>query len=224
MVYLIFKFDTEKDLWNNWDTINYVSPWEKDVDFNKIPLLNDMCKGKPFEECEGSLRKFYEKMHKSPLIPEIVKSFQQNWDRINKEFFDRLKRITGNEFPFVEVKVYLTTQGRCPYDYNEGSFMVPLFSNIPYMLKTAGHELMHLDFHKNNWINIEMEIGKEKTGDLKEALTVLLNLEFRDLWIVKDEGKSSEEQQDLRDFIQKEWVKEKDYNLLLKKCVSYLKR
>jgi hypothetical protein len=83
---------------------------------------------------------------------------------------------------------------------------------------------MHLDFHNNNWEEIEKRIGKEKTEKLKEALTVLLNLEFRDLWFVKDKGKNSKEQQNLREFIKKEWLKNKNYKSLLEKCVIYLKK
>ena len=80
---------------------------------------------------------------------------------------------------------------------------------------------MHLYFHRFYWKNIEKEIGKEKTGDLKEALTVLLNLEFKDLWFVEDEG--YEEHKELREFITQEWKNNKDFEKLLEKCVEYLK-
>ena len=223
MVKVIFKFDKERDLWNNWDTVNYISPWNKELNFNKIPLLNELCKNKTFEECKQDLERFYKKIHNSFLIEEVRRSFQESWDKINEEFFKRLEKITGNKFPFEVVMAYLTTQLRCPYDPKKGNFIVSIFSNIPKTLKTSGHELMHLDFHNNNWKEIEEKIGKEKTADLKEALTVLLNLEFKDLWFVKDEGKPNREQQKLRSFIKEEWLKEKNYKSLLEKCVIYLK-
>ena len=56
---------------------------------------------------------------------------------------------------------------------------------------------------------------------LKEALTVLLNLEFKDLWFIEDEG--YKKHKELREFIAQEWKKEKDFEKLLKKCVKYLK-
>ena len=74
--------------------------------------------------------------------------------------------------------------------------------------------------HKIYWDKIESQIGKDKTGDLKEALTVLLNLEFKDLWFVEDKGYESHKE--LRDFILEEWKKEKDFEKLLEKCIKFL--
>lgn len=223
MTKVIFEFDKEKDLWNNWFAINFSSKLEKDKKFNNIPKLEEKCKDKKFEECKLDIEKFHKKMYNSFLITETIKSFQSAWDKINDEFFTRLKKITGNKFPFKEVKAYITTQSLCPYDYKEGSFMISFWSNIPDMLRLSAHELMHLDFHNNNWDEIEEKIGKEKTEGLKEALTILLNLEFKDLWFVSDKGKDNEDQQKLREFIKKEWLKEKNYKSLLEKCVIYLK-
>ena len=80
---------------------------------------------------------------------------------------------------------------------------------------------MHIQFHNTYWPKIEKQIGKEKTADLKEALTILLNLEFKDLWFVRDEG--YEIHQELRKFIEKEWKENPDFDILMKKCVEYLK-
>ena len=224
MTKVIFKFDKEKDLWNNWFAVNFESKWELGKNFNNIQKLEEGCKGKTFEECKKKIEDFHKRLHNSFLIEETKNAFQEAWNKINEEFFKRLEKITGNKFPFKEVTAYITTQSLCPYDYKGGSFMISIFSNIPSALKMAGHELMHLDFHNNDWKKIEEKIGKEKTSDLKEALTILLNLEFRDLWFVEDKGKSSEEQQKLREFIKKGWSKEKNYKSLLQKCIIYLKK
>lgn len=220
---VIFKFDKEKDLWNNWATVNYESPWgEKKL--NKIPILDKICKGKEFKGCKKEIEKFCEPMHKNPLLFIIIESFQKAWNKINNEFFERLEKITKKSLSFNKITAYLTTQARCPYDPEEPSFMVSMFASIPHALKTCAHELMHIHFHKFYWKNIEEKIGKEKTADLKEALTVLLNLEFRDLWILKDKGKDNEEQQKLRTFIEKQWKKEPDFHILLDKCGNYLRK
>ena len=219
---VIFKFDKEKDLWNNWETVNYKSPWEK-KQLNKILVLTDMCRGKKFEECKKEIEKFCKPMHNSPLLPLIIESFQKSWNKINDEFFKILEKITGKPMPFNRITGYLTTQMRCPYDPREPSFMVSMFANIPYALKICAHELMHIHFHNIYWSKIEKQVGREKTADLKEALTVLLNLEFRNLWILKDKGKDNEDQQKLRTFIEKQWKKEPDFDILLEKCVDYIK-
>jgi|TARA_Y100000310_G_C20675881_1_gene813009 hypothetical protein len=221
---VIFKFDKEKDLKNNHFAINFISPFEKERKFNMFKKLDETCKNVDYEQCKSHIEKFHSKLYNSEIILSSEQSFQLAWEKINDEFFKRLKNITGNEFPFENVKAYITTQGICPYSFEEGYFMISLWSNIPKSLKTSAHELMHLDFHKNNWEEIEKEIGKEKTNELKEALTILLNLEFKDLWFIKDEGKKNEEQQKLRNFIKREWLKEKNYQSLLDKCVMYLKQ
>ncbi len=121
-----------------------------------------------------------------------------------------------------EVSAYLTTVGICPYDPDEPSFMFSLFYSLPNCLQTCGHEIMHLYFHKFYWDKIEKEVGEEKTADLKEASTILLNLEFKDLWFAEDRGYESHKE--LRQFIAEEWKKEKDFEKLLDKCVKYLKK
>ncbi len=80
---------------------------------------------------------------------------------------------------------------------------------------------MHLYFHKFYWDSVEKKLGKEKTSDLKEALTVLLNLEFKDLWFVEDKGYESHKE--LRNFIMEKWKEEKDFEKLLEKCVEYIR-
>jgi len=221
MAKVVFKFDKEKDLWNNWDTVNYISPWEGKK-LNKIPILDEICKGKEFKECKKEIEKFCKPMHNSPLLPLIIESFQKAWNKINDKYFKILEKITGKPMPFNKITGYLTTQMRCPYDPKEPSFMVSMFANIPYALTVCAHELMHIHFHNTDWPKVEKQIGREKTANLKEALTVLLNLEFRNLLILKDKGKDNEDQQKLRTFIEKQWKKEKDFDVLLEKCVDYL--
>jgi len=48
----------------------------------------------------------------------------------------------------------------------------------------------------------------------------LLNLEFKDLWFVKDCGYKSH--RELRKFISDKWKEEKDFEKLLNSCVVYL--
>ena len=119
---------------------------------------------------------------------------------------------------------YITTIGFYPYSYDKQSpwFMISFNAGIPRALCGAGHELMHIQFHNTYWNDLEKNIGREKTADLKEALTVLLDIEFRDLWFTKDNGKECHKE--LRKFITKEWKKKPDFDVLLNKCVKYMKK
>lgn len=218
---VIFKFNNEKDLRNIWRTCNFNSGWH---DFKKN-LNKDVLKiaqGKSFEECKDRLEEHYKKLHNSELIKIFVESLQKAWDKINDEFFKRLEKIMKRPICSKTFVAYITTMGRCPYNPDKKFFMVSLFYSFLNALTTCGHEIMHIQFHNTYWKNVEEKIGKEKTADLKEALTVLLNLEFKDLWFVKDRGYDSH--QELREFIEKEWKEEKDFEILIKKCIEYLKK
>jgi hypothetical protein len=219
---LIFRFDKHKDLWNAWYVANHKAQWQAKVSKEVLSVLS-LCKGKRFEECKHQLEKLYQDFYKSPLIKQSVKLFQAAWNKIGNEFFKRLERMTKKPFPFNQVTVYLTTQPRCPYNVEERWLMVCFFGNIFYAVAAIAHELMHLHFHHYYWEKVEREIGHEKAAELKEALTVLLNLEFRDLWFVLDKGKPGKKQQALRKFVEAEWKKKKDFDGLIKKCVAYLR-
>lgn len=213
-----FKFDKEKDLYNIWETCNFKSSW---YDFKKSvhPNYLKICEGKEFDECKKELKEYKERMYDSGFIEVFVKTIQEAWDRINDEFFKRIKKVMKRPVCFNEVTGYVTTMTRCPYSYDKKNpwFMVSFFRNILHVLKTTAHEIMHIQFHNTYWKKVEDKIGKKKTADLKEALTVLLNLEFRDLWFVDDKG--YEPHKELRSFIEKQWKKKKDFDVLMDKCV-----
>ncbi len=222
---LIFKFDKKQDLWNIWDICNakssYGRSWKNAVTKN----IFQMCHKKKYEECKQELEKTMNYIYTNRLIHIVAKLFAESWKEIEKEYFDRLKRIMKAPFCSKEVNVYLTTAGRCPYNPNlkSPSFFVNFFRGITDVLQTAGHELMHIQFHNSKyWKICEKGIGEEKTWELKEALTVLLDLEFRDLWIIEDGGYLAHKQ--LRTYISKEWKKEKDFDVLIDKSIKWIKK
>ncbi|MCK4647500.1 hypothetical protein KAT24_01055 [Candidatus Pacearchaeota archaeon] len=220
MAQVIFKFDKEKDLYNIWETCNKDSSWY-DHKKNISSVFLEICEGKNFEECKKELEDYRRKMHNSGLIELFVDCVQKAWNKINDEFFKRLEEITKRKFKFEKVNAYITTVMRCPYDSKEPSFMFSFFRDLSSVLSVCGHELFHIQFHNTYWGEIEEQIGREKTADLKEALTILLNLEFKDLWFVEDRGYDIHKE--LREFLAIEWKKEKDFEKLLEKCINYLK-
>jgi hypothetical protein len=221
MPQVIFKIDKKRDLYNIWTTCNSQSKWN---DLRKSATANvlKICSGKKFEDCKKELEIPLEKIHKSDLIDIFTQSVQEGWNKINNEYFKRLEKIMKKPICSDNFTGYLTTTGRCSYDYKEKSFFFSFFNSFPQALITAGHEIMHIQFHNTYWKDIEKQIGKEKTADLKEALTVLLNIEFRDLWFSEDKG--YEIHQKLRKFISEEWKKNKNFDVLMVKCIEYLKQ
>jgi hypothetical protein len=218
MTKVIFKFDKEKDLLNYWDQATCEKPFWANFTISEEAIK--ICKNKTFEECKDKLSVYTSKMHDSSFIKLTLTFWERAWETIEKEFFKRMDSLMKKKFT-EDISAYLTTLRTCPYDPDEFYFMISLFSSIPKALSTCGHEIMHLYFHKFYWDKVEEELGKEKTADLKEALTVLLNIEFKDLWFMEDVG--YEQHKELRQFIAQEWEKKKDFDVLLDKCVKYLK-
>ncbi len=216
---VIFKLDYQKDAKNYWQAVNFQSygkSWQ-----NSIPLkIQQEIKGKSWEESKSFLfnylKEFYKKQDKKLKL--AIKQFSEIWKAIEKEYFKRLIKITKRKIYRNQFIAYLTTIDRCPYDSKENWFMVNLFSSGLRMCQTAGHELMHLQFHHYFEKDLINKMGREKFGEVKEALTVLLNEEFKDLWIVEDRG--YEIHQELRKKILEQWGKKKDFDELIKAIVK----
>ncbi len=217
-------FNKDRDLYNIWSTCNREGSFGIDFREKINPKVLEMCRGKEFDEIKGKLEQHYSHIYESDLMKVVVKSFIEAWNKIETEYFKRLEKMTGKKFPAQKIMAFLTTTSRCPYNPDLSDtphFFMNFFAGIPNAMKTCGHELMHIHFHNTDWAYVEKEIGNEKTKDLKEALTVLLNLEFKDLLIVYDEGYPKH--RELREFIEKQWKKEKNFKKLLDECISYLK-
>lgn len=215
-----FVFSREADLKNLHRVCNARYSWGDPSKGISQEILN-IAKGRSFEECKNELGENRKKIYESPIIPVFLKSANDAWRKIGDEYFKRLENIMKKPICAEKFTGRLTTVGRCPYNTEDNSFMVGLFYSIPAVLECAGHEIMHLHFHKYFWDNIEQQIGYERTDDLKESLTKLLDLEFKDLWFVNDGG--YEYHKNLRDFIAKEWAEHKDFEKLLENCVHFIR-
>ncbi len=215
---VIFKFDPEKDLLNIFNAVNSPLAYGQNV---KIPQrLVNIAKGKDFVDCKEQLKEEQQSLYKSRLISCYLECIEKSWEKIEDEYFKRLKKLTNKDAP-EEIAAYLTTVGKCPYDPQENSFMICFYSNLVQSMRSIGHEILHLHFHKNYFDYTEKIIGKSKTHDLKESLTVLLNLEFKDLWFAEDAG--YEAHKELRKFIEAEWKKSHDFDRLLEKSIDFIK-
>lgn len=215
MPHLNFLFNKEKDAWNIWSKVN-----EKTRRFgNPIisPKITNVIKDKSFEDSISEIEKINQTIYNSGLIDEFIELLEKSWSKREGEFFKRLEKITGNKFNG-DTNCFITTIGTCPYHPKERWFMDSLYYNLPKAIVSIGHELLHIHFHDYYFEEIEKQIGKDKAHDLREALTVLLNLEFKDLLVGFDEGYG--QHKELRNFIVQEWTKEKDFDKLLEKCVA----
>ncbi len=216
-----FVFDKGKDIENIWKTIN--DNTLKDFSQNIPQKIKGAVQGKTLEQAGQELENINNNFYNSQILQIFTKTLNNSWKTIEKEYQERIEKITKKPFVKGKINAYLTTISKCPYSPEEKWFMVSVFNNIFGCMQTAGHELFHLQFHKYFFKKVEKQIGAQKTHELKESLTILLNLEFKDLWFVEDKG--YEQHKDLRNFIKEQWQsqKEKDFDVLIEKCVEYLK-
>jgi len=216
-----FGFEIERDLWNIWDKSNCEVPYG--AKFEIPETLKNICAGRSLEDCRGELVHCIAPLHNSPLLKEYISSVEKGWREVEIEYFKRANRIFQAELSR-NPRAYLTTIPICPYSEEEFSFMFSFNHPIPLSVKTCGHEIFHLYFHEHYWKNVEKEIGKDKTSDLKEAVTVLLNTDsFKDLFpTVRDRGYPNHKA--LRAYITEQWKSSKDFPLLIEKCINYIGR
>ena len=217
-----FKFDIVKDAVNYYMASNSDSLWGHDFSKAVKPEITNKVRGKTWENSRSYLIKMLEKGYSADkkINQKRSRIIKSSWKKVEKRYFRKLEKITKRKIYIDKFTCYFTTIGRCPYNYKGNWFMVNIFSHD--IKRTAAHELMHLQFHYYFQDYVEDKLGHSKFEDLKEALTVLLNIEFKDITDKKDTGYPNH--QKLRKFIVEQWKKEPDFDILIDKCVNYLKK
>ncbi len=140
-------------------------------------------------------------------IQKRVADFQKDWESISAEFQKRAEAIFDTLLPN-DITAYLTINSRCPYNIQNNFFYVSLQSL--QARRIAVHELWHFYTWYGLGADQEKKLGKQKYNDLKESLTVLLNVECEDLLPsgVIDTGYS--QHQEIRARILEYWEKDKN--------------
>ncbi|MDD3488047.1 MAG: hypothetical protein PHH35_01715 [Candidatus Pacebacteria bacterium] len=165
---------------------------------------------------------FYSNKNKAKL-EEIRNEIQNHWNKIEKEFFKKIEKTFNKPFPFNSIKGILSTANRFGYNYKNKWFATNIYSNKFSATDIAMHELFHFVFHFYFEKECEKyELTWKQIWDIKEALTVLLNSEFLDLRLALDKGYP--EHQKIRDFILKEWKKNKDFDIVLNNTCKFVKK
>lgn len=213
-----FIHDRERDIRNVWETANFDHPWE-----NSLPKSSGLhqWKNRSYEECREEIQEDIQRFHNSKVLPIFLKSLEDSWKLINDAYFNRLKKVTEGKIYTDQFTAYLTIAGRCPYFAEDDSFMVssrrPIFQN----LRTCGHELLHLQMEKTHLPYIREQLKFREAEYVNESLTSLLNLEFKDLWLVHDFG--YDEHRGLRKIIAEKWKSNPQIKPLINDCIDHVK-
>ncbi len=212
---LNFEYEKEKDIWcilnkgkDSKHSQKPTSQYEK-----LIEKYGDNPNNKDVSDFIGSYIQ-----EKNVSIEEYLDYYQKDWDSFSDAFHQRAQEIFGAPLP-KNITAYLTINSRCPYSIEEDYFFVT-FPTYDYIArKTAMHELWHF----YTWYGLGTDqvqiLGEEKYGNLKEALTVLINVICKDVLPegVADAGYS--QHKELREKILDYWSK----NPNIKDLWEYLK-
>jgi hypothetical protein len=141
------------------------------------------------ELTEENSRKFVEgylERNKIDMVAKI-KNIEGNWRPVEKNFFEKAEKIFRKKMSMEKIMAWLTIHDRCSYNFERNEFFIHL--NVPAANKTIMHELWHFYFYHTVGKKILAELGRQIFNDIKEALTVLLNIEFSDILNgVEDKG------------------------------------
>jgi len=153
-------------------------------------------------------------------VAEELKIIENKWTQVSKIFLTKAEEIFRTKLPYKQITIYLTINDVCAYNIKDGYFFVTMKSS--YSNLTIMHELWHFftwhsfgrNFKKTN------VISKEKYYDIKESLTEILNLEFKDLLGNQiDKGYSSH--QKIREKVKKFWIKYKNIRKVVDELLEH---
>jgi len=227
-----FKYSFDKDAWS-WVVIAkekediWGFDWKNQVTFIPDNLL-DLILQKPRKTAEELARKHltthYKKHLRQTIIKEELKALENSWRKIEPKFFKRLEKIIQKPIFNKTFGCYLTSGFMCPYNESENWFMVSMWHSIPFSVTTICHEIFHLQFLHYYKKYCRRSLSEEQTEELKEALTFILNTDFDDLILSRDNGYP--EHQKLRAKLQNIWLenKEKSFQDFLDKAIKIVKK
>jgi len=134
-----------------------------------IPYLEDKYKSIDFN------------LSKKKQIAE--KFLEQNKDVL----FWRIAELTKHPIEYNEIQLFITTYARCPYNREKWYIRLSINTTPERMLSIVAHEILHFQFHKYYSNNPKVKIlNQDQYYLLKESLTFLLNIEFKNIITQKD--------------------------------------
>ncbi len=207
---ITFLYNKEKDIWcllnKGKSSMNSSNPTKQ---YERLIELHGE------NPSEGETSTFIDTYfsEKNVDIEKYVDLYQKDWDVVSKEFIKKAEDVFGVSLP-KDITAYLTINSRCPYSLEENYFFVTVPAYPHIARKTVMHELWHFYTWYAFGIYQEDVLGKEKYNELKEALTVLLNVECKELLPDDVTDKGYPQHAELRKNILEFWDKEKDIHKL----------
>ncbi|MEK7185638.1 MAG: hypothetical protein AAB726_03380 [Patescibacteria group bacterium] len=215
-VKLKFEYNKEKDAWcllNKGKSSNNSSQPTK-VYSELVSAYGD----NPDEKSASVFIDQYLEKH-NYNIPQYLQDCQRKFDSISSEFEKVAERIFGISLE-KEITVYLTVNNRCPYSIEENWFFVSISQHS--QIGTIMHELWHFYTWYKFGVSEEERLGAKKYNDVKEALTVLLNVECKHLLPEGMEDSGYPQHQKLREKILELYKQNIDVDYVWREAVQFI--
>lgn len=146
-------------------------------------------------------------VNKSIDISSLITKFEDDWSVVADKYHQCAERVFGKNL-LQDVTVHLTVNTRCPYSIENNYFFISMFNTS--VRKTMMHELWHFYTWQKFGTHYESRLGKQKYNDIKEALTVLLNVECAELLPEGVTDVGYPQHKELREKITEVWKDTKD--------------
>lgn len=224
---VIFKINEELDFRNHLIGARRISGGVKNIPPEVVKYyesLQDTDEGEKLDLFKKESLPFYkDEMRDIRFLFE--KQTQEMWSLIEDKYFSKMENIFKKKFPFEQITGVLSTAIKFyGYDFNKSNpwFACPIDSPMK-SIHVAMHEIMHSYFHVYflQEYKSKFSLSDEQIWAVKEALTVLLNVELGDMRIYFDKGKPGHEE--LRTKIEKDWLKYKDIEKVLEEACEFVK-
>ena len=220
---VIFRLDKKRDIWNCLDTLKHrrVFGLQWDID----PELLTKIKGKNQNKAKQIVIEFASQRYKKEYkdLNRVLRSFESSWRTIEKKYFRRLEQTLQKPICAKTFYVCLTTlTPRCPWFYDNKTWMVFYKRSPQRMRNICAHELLHMQFRRWHKSRCLKRLKKMQTEHLREALTFLLNEEQFADFAFSDKGYPAH--QKLRQTLAEKWRKSKDFEQFLPKAIEITKR
>jgi len=226
---LEFKFDLQKEA-ENW--VGFIIDHEPCYGMNKnaynlclcaIPeelknRVSKLSKEKAVKEVLMFLKNDPRRQLKQRFIDVQIKALQRIWKEKGNDLVKNLEKTYMRNLP-EKVISYITYLLICDYNFKEKYFHLSLYHPISKNFTLIAHELAHFIFyqHYENYCKSK-GLNENQFQDLKESMTVLLNLEDFDQLLLVDDGGYPNHQK-LRKFIFETYLQNRDFVETLDKAI-----
>ena len=201
---LNFRYDLDKDI------ENFIKSSKSKNDKKPTSIMEEYIEeyGESFDET--NLKTFILNKTEDIDIDGKLRDIEDDWSKIEDEFISISQKIFDTSLNLEDVTVYLSLNSRCTYNIDEKYFFVCTSGT-----NSSNHIIMHELLHFYTW----KAFGKKMLdNDIKESLTVLLNIEFKNL-MGGEIDKGYPQHQEMRKKISTLWREE----LTVKEVVEQLR-